>query len=58
MEMQGDRRAIELGFDFVLDLSAGNEYATKVAGNTTSLAAPEANWSCPAQGRHTEALRA
>ena len=56
MEMQRHRRSIELCFDFVFDLGGSDEHATKVAGDTTSFAAPEANGPCAAQRRHREAL--
>jgi hypothetical protein len=56
VEMQRHRCAIELRFDFVFDFGGRDEHATKVAGDTTSFAAPEANRPCSAQCRDGKAL--
>ena len=56
VKMQRHRRTIELCFDFVFDLGGRDEHATKVAGDTTSFAAPEANGPCSAQCRDGKAL--
>jgi hypothetical protein len=58
MEVQRHGRPIELCFDFVFHFGGRDEHATKVAGDTTSFAAPEANGPCPAQGRNGEPFRA
>jgi hypothetical protein len=57
VEVQRNGRPVEQRFDLVFDFGVGHEDATKVAGDTTSLATPEANRHCSAQSCHRQASR-
>src|SRR5579859_2494570 len=58
VEVECQPLVVQLGVHFVLDLGVGDQYATEVAGDATTLPAPEANGCSTAQGRHGKTLGA
>jgi hypothetical protein len=54
MEMQHDGRAIELGFDLVLNIGRAHDYTAEVTRHAAAFAAPHADSHGTSQGSHAQ----